>query len=506
MKSRWIALPAMIVMTLSLIGGMTVAADQPTPQGPVEVRVTQADNGRQFTLRGSDVLALNLEANPSTGYSWVVEGMDRRMLRQVANEFVSQSTMLGAPETQVLRFQGIAAGRTEIRLSYRRPWESESLGNFAVQVEVVDPAGRLGRAAPDVAAEPAVSEPAPYTTTSLPASFNWCDLGGCTPVRDQGACGSCWAFGTVGPLESAILIQDGISRDLAEQYLVSCNTDGWGCNGGWWAHDYHEWKIPPGEPAAGAVYEADFPYAATDLPCNGPYVHHETIADWVYIGTSSTVPPVDAIKQAILDHGPVSAAVCVDTAFQNYTGGVLQNTRCKKVNHAIVLVGWDDSLGAWILRNSWGENWGLNGYMYIGYGVSLVGYGANYVVYNGGGTPPTPTPTPTPTPPPANTMHVSAIDMWYTQAGRNYNIYTKVTVVNASGSPVANATVNLRVTTPSGSIANGTATTGTDGTVTFYLTSKVTGTYVSEVTNITHSTYTYNPAANVETSESLRVP
>jgi hypothetical protein len=215
-------------------------------------------------------------------------------------------------------------------------------------------------------------------------------------VRDQGNCGSCWAFGTVGPLESAILLQDGASKDLAEQYLVSCNTDGWGCDGGWWAHDYHEWKLGADGTGPGAVYESDFPYTATDAPCSGPYTHHETIADWIFIGSENGVPSTDAIKQAIVDHGPVSAAVCVDSQFQAYTGGVFKPTFvwCFSVNHAIVLVGWDDSLGAWRLRNSWGTEWGEDGYMWIAYGKAKVGYSANYVVYSGS-TPPTPPTAPT---------------------------------------------------------------------------------------------------------------
>jgi hypothetical protein len=229
--------------------------------------------------------------------------------------------------------------------------------------------------------------------TALPTAYNACPGGttaGCTLVKDQGNCGSCWAFGTVGPLEQAIRIQDGVSRDLAEQYLVSCNTDGWGCDGGFWAHDYHEWKYPAGELGPGAVYESDFPYTATNASCNPPHTHYETIADWVYIGNDSSVPSTAAIKQAIYDHGPVSAAVCVNSAFQSYTGGVFNPSGwCFSINHAIVLVGWDDSVGAWILRNSWGPDWGEDGYMRIAYGKSYVGYSANYVVYNGS-TPPTP--------------------------------------------------------------------------------------------------------------------
>ena len=94
----------------------------------------------------------------------------------------------------------------------------------------------------------------------FPSTWNWCDEGACPPVRDQGTCGSCWAFGTVGVLETNLLIRDGTAADLSEQYLLSCNTDSWDCGGGWWAHDYHEWKYSPPETEAGAVPESGFPY------------------------------------------------------------------------------------------------------------------------------------------------------------------------------------------------------------------------------------------------------
>ncbi len=218
---------------------------------------------------------------------------------------------------------------------------------------------------------------------SLPSYFNWCDQGGCTPIKNQGSCGSCWAFATVGPLESNIKIKDGVTVDLSEQWLVSCNREGWGCNGGWWAHDYHEWKTDPCG-GKGAVLEANFPYTATDAPCNCPYPHHYLIDDWNYVTTSSEVPAVNLMKQAIMDYGPISVAVCVNSAFQAYTGGVFSGPSCTNINHGVVLVGWDDSQGTngvWFLRNSWGTGWGEGGYMRIGYGVSRVGYGASYVVY-----------------------------------------------------------------------------------------------------------------------------
>jgi len=130
----------------------------------------------------------------------------------------------------------------------------------------------------DIVLRKVTGEPTTPTPTStpdgppsaLPAAFDWRDHGGVTSVKDQGSCGSCWAFGTVGPLEANIKIKDGVEKDLSEQYLLSCNTDDWDCGGGWWAHDYHEWKKPPGESEAGAVFEADSPYVASDTPCNGP--------------------------------------------------------------------------------------------------------------------------------------------------------------------------------------------------------------------------------------------
>ena len=220
-------------------------------------------------------------------------------------------------------------------------------------------------------------------TKSLPAQFSWCDSGGCTPVKNQGSCGSCWAFGTVGPLECNIKLKDGITVDLSEQWLVSCNRDGWGCGGGWWAHDYHEWKTDPCG-GTGAVLEDDFPYMAADLPCNCPYPHQYLIEGWAFIGTEYGVPPVSSVKQAMLDYGPVSVAVYANSAMQAYTGGVFNGCGSGEVNHAVTLVGWDDNMGTegvWIMRNSWGSGWGEGGYMYIPYDCSSIGYAACYVDY-----------------------------------------------------------------------------------------------------------------------------
>ncbi len=227
------------------------------------------------------------------------------------------------------------------------------------------------------------------TTQSLPNTFDWRSEGGCTPVKDQGNCGSCWAFGTVAPLESAIKIEEGINVDLSEQWLVSCNRDGWGCDGGWWAHDYHQWKNGQSGDT-GAVYESDFPYSASDESCIDIDNHPYRLNDWAFIGSENGIPQRSAIKQAIYTYGPVSAAVRATSLWEFYNGGVFNKDAPGNVNHAVTLVGWDDTKGrdgCWILKNSWGTDWGDDGYMYIEYGCSSIGYSACYV--NGYRGPPT---------------------------------------------------------------------------------------------------------------------
>jgi len=214
----------------------------------------------------------------------------------------------------------------------------------------------------------------------LPAQWDWRLQNGVTGVRDQGACGSCWAFGTIASFESLLLIRQNLTTDLSEQNLVSCNTQDWGCDGGWWAHDM---LVSPG-----AVLEADFPYVASDVPCAGPYDYPYQLSGWAYVDGDDQVPTVDKMKQAIYEYGPVCAAVYVGNAFQSYTSGVFDKDEtpggglfcgCEpppKVNHAIFLVGWDDSKQTWILKNSWGTGWGESGCMRIKYGTSNVGFAA----------------------------------------------------------------------------------------------------------------------------------
>jgi cathepsin L len=201
------------------------------------------------------------------------------------------------------------------------------------------------------------------------AQFNWADQNGVTPVKDQGGCGSCWAFGTHGAFEGSYAILNGALINTAEQDTLDCSGAG-SCGGGWWAFQYLV--------DTGSANESDYPYLAVDGSCksvNRPY----QAAAWGYVDSTVEIPSVDALKKALCEYGPLAIAVCVTSAFQAYTGGVFNEKSTATVNHAITLVGWDDAKKAWRIKNSWGTGWGESGYMWIAYDSNSVGYGAAWV-------------------------------------------------------------------------------------------------------------------------------
>lgn len=233
----------------------------------------------------------------------------------------------------------------------------------------------------------------------LPSSFNWEDHVGMPPIRDQGSCNSCWAFAMIGTLETHILMKDSTVVNLSEQWLVSCNqetvpptlpsndpTPSWGCNGGWLDFDYFTGAKTDPCGHSGAVLEADFPYVANKVACGCPYPHSYMLDSWAFIGPEFAEASVDAIKQAIVEHGPVASGVYASVSFSAYGGGVYNADSANAPNHSVVIIGWDDNLGAngaWRIRNGWGGDWGDSGYMWIGYGVASIGFGACYVDYPG---------------------------------------------------------------------------------------------------------------------------
>lgn len=215
-----------------------------------------------------------------------------------------------------------------------------------------------------------IAAPAPF-----PSSWDWRALGGVTPVRNQESCGSCWVFSATAAVESAILIREEIERDLSEQQVILCNPYGYGCNGGWMGRAYDFFM------AAGGADEACIPYTATDdEPCPDGRC---PALDYLR-GHAAVTVTVRDLKAALLN-GPVAVAMTVHDDFLCYTGGCYSSTESGAPNHGILIVGWDDAAcdgaGAWILKNSWGPDWGEDGYCQIRYNTCQIGFGAEQVAY-----------------------------------------------------------------------------------------------------------------------------
>jgi parallel beta-helix repeat protein len=217
--------------------------------------------------------------------------------------------------------------------------------------------------------------------TPLPSYMDWRVLDGCTPIKDQGQCGSCWAFAAMGAVECSVLIHRGEIADLSEQWLVSCTTAGT-CGGGWYGVAFsHMTDTQDSCGQIGAPLESAFPYEADDVGCACPGERPYKLVSW-----ATTTTSVDDIKRKILQYGPVAVGVSADEVFQSYLSGVYNAQTTSPLNHAVVLVGWDDKQGkngVWFLRNSWGPGWGENGYMRIEYGCAGVGAAPAYVEFSG---------------------------------------------------------------------------------------------------------------------------
>jgi C1A family cysteine protease len=208
---------------------------------------------------------------------------------------------------------------------------------------------------------------------TFPSVFDWRDSNVVTPVKSQGGCGSCWAFAATGAFEANVMIHERYPEmiNLSEQQVLSCNIYEAGCGGGWAAPVYELFR------RYGAVSEECMPYEADDgVPCTQDEC--EVLAklkDWVYVEND-----VNAIKTALLN-GPayISFNVYTDFYWYYYDGCYEYDGESAFVGgHAVVLVGWADTAcggeGAWICKNSWGEDWaGLDGYFYIKWGTASVG-------------------------------------------------------------------------------------------------------------------------------------
>ena len=213
------------------------------------------------------------------------------------------------------------------------------------------------------------------TNDAAPDEFDWRDKGVVADVKDQGSCGSCWSFATVANLEGLYAQKKGVIKTFSEQFLVDCDTEDSGCNGGLMELAF-EWIKNNG----GFMYEADYPYANKKGTCqqdSSKFVDMK-VTGYVKLGpkTEGILLPCDEndMKEFLYQTGPLAIALNA-TPLQLYIGGIVDLDICNpRINHAVTLVGYGtDSKDYWIVRNSWGKDWGENGYFRIARGKGTCG-------------------------------------------------------------------------------------------------------------------------------------
>jgi C1A family cysteine protease len=198
------------------------------------------------------------------------------------------------------------------------------------------------------------------TTVSLgqQSAIDWRTKGAVNPVKDQGQCGSCWAFSATAAIEGAVFIKSKQLWNLAEQQMVDCgaSTGNYGCNGGWMDYAF-QYIINAG----GQAQTNDYPYTARDGNCKfAQSMAKAKIANFNDVGKNDCRGLLSAIAQA-----PISVAIAAN-AIMFYSSGIFNNTACgTSLNHGVTAVGFgtDSGQNYYIVRNSWGSSWGEAGYI-----------------------------------------------------------------------------------------------------------------------------------------------
>ncbi|KAJ1698798.1 hypothetical protein LUZ63_007310 [Rhynchospora breviuscula] len=196
--------------------------------------------------------------------------------------------------------------------------------------------------------------------TSIPSSIDWRTLGAVTSIKDQGSCGSCWAFSAVATIEGINQIKTGDLISLSEQELVDCVAKCYGCDGGF--EDYaFEWVVQNG----GITTEDDYPYTSgiteTQGTCSNTGNYAATISGYEYVTAYSESNLAKAVAKQ-----PVSIGIDASGYdFQFYSDGIFTGPCGTDIDHAVTVVGYGSSDGTnyWIVKNSWGTSWGESGYI-----------------------------------------------------------------------------------------------------------------------------------------------
>ena len=193
----------------------------------------------------------------------------------------------------------------------------------------------------------------------VPSSIDWREKNAVTHVKNQGECGSCWSFSVTGSVEGIEAIKKHKLLNISEQQLIDCsNNEGDnGCEGGIMAYGF-QYIIDNG----GICSEEEYPYEAADGQCNSSCKNVVEISDYKNISSNN-----ETLLKAIVSQQPVSVAIQANlTSFRLYSQGVYSDEECgDELDHGVLIIGYGTQNGSdyWLIKNSWGLDWGEKGYM-----------------------------------------------------------------------------------------------------------------------------------------------
>jgi C1A family cysteine protease len=280
---------------------------------------------------------------------------DAEVLTAFSQWQLAQGRLYSTPEESVYRLRVFAENYKEFKHLQKTATYEVALNKFSdmtLEEKLIKYTGEWDTEFPERRNTHLHADPAPRQD-----SFDWRDKNAMNAVKDQQNCGSCWAFATVASFETSYFLKTGNMVSFSDQQVTDCDTLNGGCRGGGIPNSL---KYVVG---AGLTAQENYPYVARDQVCKTENIKDPAEATDYYFES----PVTESSLESIVTTAPPYVSMQVVSSFFAYNGGVYSGSDCSntRTNHAVNPIGWgttEDGTKFWIIRNSWGANWGEDGY------------------------------------------------------------------------------------------------------------------------------------------------